>query len=74
MTLSAPTPATAGWGVQFYRRVLGPNPWVLHGTRDTTAPFSRAATVTAGGWDTKAVWSRADALTVVETYRTVECR
>ena len=73
MTLRAPTPVETGWGVQWYRRVLGDNPWVAHGTRDASPPFSRSATVNAGGWDTKAVWTRTGSATV-ETFRTVECR
>ncbi len=71
LTDTPPTTQT-GWGVQFSRRVLGTTTWSNHGKRATSFPYTRDAVVNAGGWDSRAVWTRSGSATV-ERFRTVEC-
>lgn len=51
--------------MQFQRR-QGAGAWVGHGTKDASTPYERTATVAAGDWETRAVWTRSgSAVTVV---------
>lgn len=59
---------TSGWGVQFQRN--GQN----HGSRDTTAPFSQAASsLTPGSYRITAVWTKAGSASVTQDHGTVVC-
>jgi len=71
LTVSGAPPPGLDWGVQFYRRPLGTSTWATHGSRDTSAPYARSASVSSCAWDTKAVWTRTGSLPQ-ETFRTVE--
>lgn len=64
VTANKPPDTTAGWGVQFSRRLEGSASWLSHGTRDTAAPYTRSANVGIGTWETRAVWSRTGAASV----------
>lgn len=73
LTLASTPPSTlTGWGVQFQRR-QGAGAWVSHGARDTAAPFSRAAAVDAGPWDTRAIWTRSGTPSVTVPGAAVSC-
>jgi len=55
-TVTMTLTATSG-SVQFQRRLVGATNWSSHGTKTTTMPFTRAATVAAGEYEGQAVWS-----------------
>lgn len=69
----APPDATGGWGVQFARKLTSATSWTNHGSRDTSAPYVRSATVNAGAWDTRAVWSKSGAMSATLTYPAINC-
>lgn len=55
-----PPAALAGYGAQLQRALNGGTP-VSHGTRITTFPASRSATVVAGAWTLSVVWTKSGA-------------
>ncbi|MEQ1726773.1 MAG: hypothetical protein ABL982_00215 [Vicinamibacterales bacterium] len=58
---------TTGWGVQYQRN--GNN----HGSRDTSSPYERAATVTAGSYTLTAIWTKSGQATVTQALGAVVC-
>lgn len=69
LTLSADrTPdGLSGWGVQFRRNGSS------HGSRDTSAPFARTATVAAGTYSLTATWTKSGQETVQASLGTWTC-
>lgn len=75
LAANQPPDASAGWGVQFARRLDGDDVWTPHGTRDALAPYTRSASVPLGKYEAQAIWSRTGATPVpVPALATWECQ
>ena len=72
-TSDVPPDATGGWGVQFQRRVSGSTTWSSHGNRDTTAPYERTSTISAGTYEFRAIWSKTGQPSVTRALLTRTC-
>lgn len=55
---NAVPPDATGWRMQLQRRRLSTASWTSHGTVISAEPFTRTATVDAGAWEVRGLWTR----------------